>query len=366
MSAILSSTDIGGGENPDIYQTRALPGVSRTFALTIPQLPEPLHRVVTNAYLLCRIADTIEDDPGIGFEETSSLHKEFIAVVAGDSSASLFAIRASRALSDSICEAEKDLVRNCDLVIQVTHSFSVREREALIRCVSIMCDGMPGFQKTKGLSGLRNVNTLDRYCYFVAGVVGETLTELFCCYSPEIDEKSEQLAEHAVCFGQGLQMTNIIKDMHDDRANGSCWLPRDVFKRAGFDLAALQPGCNDLAFANGLDELIGIALAHLRHALTYTLLIPSSETGIRRFCLWAIGLALLTLRKVQNNKTFSTGSEVKVTRATVRSVVLATRIATRNDILLKILFKAAASGLPDVSAAQDPCPANISLRSNQS
>ena len=49
-------------ESDEAYQEHALPGVSRTFALTIPELPGDLRRVVTNAYLLCRIADTIEDD----------------------------------------------------------------------------------------------------------------------------------------------------------------------------------------------------------------------------------------------------------------------------------------------------------------
>jgi farnesyl-diphosphate farnesyltransferase len=34
---------------------------SRTFAISIPRLPEPLRREVTVAYLLFRIADTLED-----------------------------------------------------------------------------------------------------------------------------------------------------------------------------------------------------------------------------------------------------------------------------------------------------------------
>ena len=47
----------------DDFQSEMLKGVSRTFALTIPQLPADLCRVVSNAYLLCRIVDTIEDEP---------------------------------------------------------------------------------------------------------------------------------------------------------------------------------------------------------------------------------------------------------------------------------------------------------------
>ena len=44
------------------FQSLLLEGVSRTFALTIPQLPAKLYGVVANAYLLCRIVDTIEDE----------------------------------------------------------------------------------------------------------------------------------------------------------------------------------------------------------------------------------------------------------------------------------------------------------------
>ena len=51
------------GDSAAEFQQQILPHVSRTFALTIPQLPPPLRISVTNAYLLCRIADTIEDEP---------------------------------------------------------------------------------------------------------------------------------------------------------------------------------------------------------------------------------------------------------------------------------------------------------------
>ena len=65
------------------YQERILPHVSRTFALTIPQLPPRLRIAVTNAYLLCRIADTIEDEPALSPVETLAFLDRFKAVVAG-------------------------------------------------------------------------------------------------------------------------------------------------------------------------------------------------------------------------------------------------------------------------------------------
>jgi phytoene/squalene synthetase len=46
-----------------------------------------------------------------------------------------------------------------------------------------MCHGMHKFQFTASLRGLPRSTDLDDYCYYVAGVVGEMLTELFCSYS---------------------------------------------------------------------------------------------------------------------------------------------------------------------------------------
>jgi len=42
------------------YERRVLQDVSRSFALTIPQLPVKLQYPITNAYLIYRIIDTIE------------------------------------------------------------------------------------------------------------------------------------------------------------------------------------------------------------------------------------------------------------------------------------------------------------------
>ena len=68
------------------YQDRILVEVSRTFALTIPELPVPLDRVVGNAYLLCRVADTIEDEPNLTWSQKRKFSDEFLEVVAGESS----------------------------------------------------------------------------------------------------------------------------------------------------------------------------------------------------------------------------------------------------------------------------------------
>jgi farnesyl-diphosphate farnesyltransferase len=328
------------------YQTNILPGVSRTFALTIPVLPGDLARVVTNAYLLCRLADTIEDDVGLDDTQKTEFHARFVRVVEGRDPAAPFAADLAPLLSERTLEDERDLVRNADKVIRITHSFNDAERDALTRCVQIMCSGMPRFQRNKSAAGLPALRNLDEYCYFVAGVVGEMLTELFLLHCPQLEPQRERMMRLAVSFGQGLQMTNILKDIWDDQQAETCWLPRALFERHGFDLESLESKHESAAFAAGLNELIGIAHAHLRNALEYSCMIPRSEPGIRRFCLWAIGLAVLTLRKLHRNPGFSSGAEVKVTRRTVKLTVLTTNLMLRSNRALKFAFDRAATGLP--------------------
>lgn len=319
-------------------QDRLLPGVSRTFALTIPQLPPALRPVVTNAYLLCRIADTIEDEVALSADEKLRFSEWFIDVVAGRRPAAAFAVALEPLLTTSTSDDERELIRETPGVIRVTASFGIRQRNALERCIRIMCDGMPRFQRHADLHGLADVPELDTYCYYVAGVVGEMLTELFCAYAPAIEVRREQLAPLAVSFGLGLQMTNIIKDIWDDRRRGVSWMPRDIFT------APIE--ANDPRLPEQIDEIIGIAHQHLRDALAYTLLIPPRETGIRRFLLWALGLAILTLRKLHRNPDFLSGKNVKVSRRTVRATVFVTSLFVRNDRLLSGLFEWVAKGVP--------------------
>jgi len=331
-------------------QDRLLPGVSRTFALTIPQLPGALRSVVTNAYLLCRTADTIEDEVALTPEQKRDFHDRFVAVVAGEASPEAFAAALDPLLSGVTSPAERDLVRETPGVVAVTHGFGARERSAIERCVRIMCDGMPSFQRNATLRGLADIQEMDRYCYYVAGVVGEMLTELFCAYSPAIEQRRSVLASLATSFGQGLQMVNIIKDTWADRRRGVCWLPRDVFRRAGLDLEtlgeALGAGGNREALAAAFDEVIALAHGHLQNAFAYTMAIPADETGIRRFLLWALGLAVLTLRKVYHNPEFLDGESVKVSRRTVKATVVMTSLAVRNDWVLTRLMQAASARLP--------------------
>ena len=336
------------------FQNAILPHVSRTFALTIPQLPPALRVVVANAYLLCRIADTIEDEATLPLDRKDQYQDLLASVVAGRGSAEIFAGEISPLLSGRTLQAERDLVRNTAHILHITNGFSAGQRAAIERCITIMCRGMHRFQRDANRHGLRDMRALDDYCYYVAGVVGEMLTELFSDYSPQIALHRSEMMPLAVSFGQGLQMTNIIKDVWDDLGRGVCWYPRSVFARHQFDLSTLSKDQHGPEFAAGLRELVAVAHRHLRNALSYTLLIPSSEPGIRRFCAWAIGMAVLTLKKIEEHPGFTSGAEVKISHAAVTWTTVLTRMGARSDRWLTALFDVAARTLPDPSQVLSP------------
>ena len=342
-------TDTLAAMSDDALQDHLLQGVSRTFALTIPQLPEGLYRPVANAYLLCRIVDTIEDEACLDSESKRRFCADFSRVVRGQHAPEALRAALAPRLSEKTLPAEHELIAVLPRVIAITHGFDTAQREALSTCVEIMSEGMARFQGLDLRQGLATLKDHNDYCYVVAGVVGEMLTRLFCHYSLEIRTHEAELLRLAISFGQGLQMTNILKDLWEDHGRGVSWLPREVFERhGGFALESLQPGQNDPRFLKGYADLIGIAHGHLENALRYTLLIPAHETGIRAFCLWALGMAILTLRKISKHPGFSQSADVKISRRAVKATILTTRLLRASDVGLKTAFKLAGRGVPRI------------------
>ncbi|HTC88550.1 MAG TPA: phytoene/squalene synthase family protein [Bryobacteraceae bacterium] len=77
---------------------------------------------------------------------------------------------------------------------------------------------------------LQTFDELYRYCYQVASVVGLTIIHIFGFESPD----AIQLAEKC---GIAFQLTNILRDVREDRENGRIYLPEEDIRKFGADLA---------------------------------------------------------------------------------------------------------------------------------
>ncbi|MEQ8847944.1 squalene/phytoene synthase family protein [Botrimarina sp.] len=273
---------------PDALIDDLLQATSRTFALAIPLLPEPLRREVGLAYLLFRIADTLEDAELLSRDERIRELGRFIELLGEPTEAN--ARQAAAAWSRTPPSADPEYNRLLAEAPAVIGRLNGLESAAggslkrnVIRSALGMADTLRGAD-ARGALRLPDFDALRRYCYFVAGIVGEMLTELFVLRLAPSAER-DALAADAAPFGEGLQLVNILKDAPDDARHGRVYLPagvdrQRVFDAARDDLVAAERYADNLAAA-GADPGV-VAFATLPRTLAEaTLDVIESGAGVK-------------------------------------------------------------------------------------
>jgi farnesyl-diphosphate farnesyltransferase len=212
---------------PDI--DRLLQRTSRTFALAIPELPEPLRREVGVAYLLFRVADTFEDAthwPRADRLSALAAFDHLLQEPSRDEAARLAAAWVAARPCDH--EGYLELLGALPGVLAELDGFKPTRRAAIVRHTLRTSEGMAGFVAAGTEDGslrLAALGDLQHYCYIVAGIVGELLTELFLDFTPSIERARPALTRDAARFGEGLQLVNILKDADSDARHGRVYLP---------------------------------------------------------------------------------------------------------------------------------------------
>ncbi|MGA9523952.1 MAG: phytoene/squalene synthase family protein [Myxococcaceae bacterium] len=339
-------------ESSDEFCRSVLPEVSRTFALNIPVLPEPLDLVVTVAYLLCRIADTLEDESGGETSARDELLPEFARLVelpeGWQARVKAFAERAAGSLRAEAPPAEVKLVRESPQVFESFAALTPTVRPHIARCVRTMSEGMREVMKTveaqQGPQGLDDLEATRTYCYYVAGTVGEMLTGLFIDFSRDAAEKAPQLEARAAAFGRALQLTNILRDIREDLDRGSCWLPRTVMSAHGLTASTLLLPENRERAVAVLDELLDEARKDSDAALEYALTLPKDIPGMRLFCLYPLFFSAATLALLRGNANVFEPAPVKLGRERIVQIMLMTQERVESDDALRALYAACVRG----------------------
>jgi farnesyl-diphosphate farnesyltransferase len=126
--------------------------------------------------------------------------------------------------------------------------------------------------------------------------VGEFWTEVHVAHRPRLahwDGRAMQAL--GVRFGQGLQLTNVLRDVPRDLRTGRCYLPRADLARLGLEPRDLLDPAAGLAARPLLRELLGTTLDHYDAGWRYTCAIPRAETRMRLACAWPLLIGLSTL-----------------------------------------------------------------------
>ncbi|RKG63938.1 hypothetical protein D7W79_39705 [Corallococcus exercitus] len=219
---------------------------SRTFALAIPLLDEPLRREVGLGYLLLRVADTLEDAAPWTRDERRQALAAFASLLQetpGVDAEALSREWLSRRPSENA--GYLDLLASTPTLLASLDALRPEAgailRHFVLKTVQGMGQVLAGASEN-GLLQLESLQSLRDYCYIVAGLVGELLTDLFVL-DPRLAPYAPNLRSLAPLFGEGLQLVNILKDARQDRREGRVWLPagvqlQDVERLAGEDLIA--------------------------------------------------------------------------------------------------------------------------------
>jgi farnesyl-diphosphate farnesyltransferase len=319
--------------------------VSRTFAVNIRVLRGEAYRAVLIAYLLCRMADTVEDDPSFPPSGKRSKLIEYASLFPP----SVDYERRYETFLEGIPfrEGEDDLMllHNGGRVLREFVKLPADLVGLVSRHVREMAEGMARFQERAekgGISFLRDEEDLRRYCYYVAGTVGIMLTGIFTKYSPPLSPSARRILEdRCVSFGLGLQLTNIAKDFAADRERGWCYVPRSFFPGPQAEPVDPSSPAGRSAFPGAHGKLVRMALTCLDDALEYTLALPRRVFRFRLFCLWPLFMAVETLGLLNRNRSPLSGKPVKITRDDVRRIVRNTGMAVFSNGILRAMYKRA-------------------------
>ena len=143
----------------------------------------------------------------------------------------------------------------------------------------------------------KNFDELKLYCYRVAGTVGlmtQNVMGIDAFYEAASWIEVPDISEAAIALGIANQLTNILRDVGEDRQRGRIYLPQDEIKQFGYSEEKLLLG----ELNNQWKNLMAFQLKRAREWF------KSSEEGIKWLsgdARWPVWTSLRLYRKILNS-----------------------------------------------------------------
>ncbi|WP_423925510.1 phytoene/squalene synthase family protein [Candidatus Palauibacter sp.] len=293
---------------------------SRTFAVGIELLPDPLRGEITVAYLLLRVSDYLEDNQELGEDEKVALLEEWRRVLDGGGDREALIQRLGEAGEDT---PDALVARHALTVLDGLERLAPAAREILVRHVRRSSAGMARW--TLRGSVFHTEADLDDYMHEVAGRVGHLLTELFVLRLSGLGNERERMMALGREFGLALQTVNVIRGLHEDRGRGWVYVPASFLPDADMGAGELFEPANHDAAMKVLGRLVSKADGHLAAARAYMRMIPRRHHRVRLFCLLPLLFAVRTLAISRANPEVL-DRETKMTRREVTAITRRARV----------------------------------------
>ncbi len=310
-----------------------LRNVSRTFALSIEQLPSMLRETVTIAYLLFRVSDCIEDHAELPPDLKAELLRVWADVLQNRQPATALTSRLT-GLDGS--DPEIYVAQHADEVMDKLRALPDRPRNILIEHVYNTSHGMARWQEHGPF--VADEAEMDDYMFEVAGRVGYLLTDVFAWQCPSIDTIKDALMPLSREFGLALQTVNIIRGLRKDFERGWVFVPVSLYEQQGLTRENFFDPANHDKALRVVDALSDKAERHLQNGLRYTTMLPRSQYRIRLFCIWPLLFAVKTLA-ISRQDPLVLADEKKITRSQVKQIVVISKLLSWSNVLLTAYYK---------------------------
>ena len=333
----MSGREHAPGEADLAWCHEAVQGVSRTFALTVDVLEEPMASQICVGYLLCRVADTVEDAGHIPPDAQSDVLRTYRRAIDPDDETDIGQFREA---VDEWLPAERDddwtVVAEAPTIAATFEELDPEAQAAIVPPVLEMVDGMAMFvdrHATEGGLRIDDREELEQYCYYAAGTVGNLITNLLT-RGDLAEERATRLRETAEEFGLLLQLVNVSKDVYDDYTEeNNVYLPAEWLEAEGVDQERVVHPENRESSARVVDRTADYARSFLDDAQAYLETMPLSNGNTMEAWTVPYLLAVGTLRELSSRPEDAlTETGVKVSRQEVFAVMSAASDVGRDSL----------------------------------
>ncbi|XP_024532546.1 squalene synthase 1 [Selaginella moellendorffii] len=302
------------------YCYRILLLVSRSFAVVVQHLNQEIRDAVCIFYVVLRALDTVEDDMSIPVETKTTVLEEFYKHLEDPSWRFV--------CGEKHC---RELMKNFNHLSLAFLQLSKEYQCVISDITKRMGYGMAEFIRKEVVT----VSDYDKYCYYVAGLVGVGLSHLF--NSSRLEDLDQRLIEPdndqslvpeypAISMGRFLQKVNIIRDYLEDinelPAPRMFW-PREIWgKYAPTSLLSdFRDESNEKEAVECLNDMITDCLRHAPECLFY--MSKLKNPSVFRFCAVPQVMAIATAAVCYNNPQVFRGV-VKIRRGTTAKIIVTT------------------------------------------
>ena len=186
---------------------------AKKFYYAFLTLPQEKRKAIYAAYAFCRVADDIADDEDATADRVaglSELRETLLGSYEGKARGAVLSALSDAAQRYSIPEKYfDDVIKGVEMDLR-KHRYATFEE-------------------------------LREYCYYVASAVGLICIEIF-------EYTDRKAIEYAIDLGIAMQLTNIMRDVAEDAANGRIYLPKEDMDRFGYSEEELLAGVNNENF----------------------------------------------------------------------------------------------------------------------